>query len=103
MTKARRAPLSVVFAFLLAAAPLSGFAQTTDEKPESVRPDTDKPSNSAPGAGVVVEDVPAGPIDDAADVPAKRTPKSVIIDQNPPNSRCYVGGKYVPAPPLCPN
>jgi hypothetical protein len=101
MIKARRAHLSVAFALLLAAAPLTGFAQTTDEKPESVRPETDKPSNSAPG--VVVEDVPAEPVEGPIDTPVKRTPKSVIIDQNPPNPRCYVGGRYVPAPPLCPN
>jgi hypothetical protein len=25
------------------------------------------------------------------------------IDQYPKNPRCYVAGRYVPAPPLCPN
>lgn len=25
------------------------------------------------------------------------------IDQYPQNPRCYVAGRYVPAPPLCPN
>jgi hypothetical protein len=100
MTQLQIARLAAVLVLLLTAVPRVSFAQTVDEKPESVRPETDKPSNSAPGARVE----PTAPAEDPLDIPPpKRTPKSVIIDQNPPNPRCYVGGKYVPAPPLCPN
>lgn len=65
-----------------------------------------KPSESETPANSSV-DMGAGNTGGAAPtgVPgrANTKPWQTLIDQYPANPRCYVGGHYFPAPPLCPN
>jgi len=104
-----RLPIALV-AFVLAIFPLSAIAAT--ERPDDVAPDliaAEDPNAEAPP--ISVEPAPSDkgdagasgevPVDDPNRGKIKVGP--TIIDQYPQNPRCYVGGRYVPAPPLCPN
>jgi hypothetical protein len=61
-----------------------------------VRIKTQRPDPEAAEPGVKVVNV----VEEEQPKP-RRLP--VMIDQYPQNPRCYVAGRYVPAPPLCPN
>lgn len=72
-------------------------AVAPEPEPEApVRIQTKRPDPEAAEAGVKVVHV-----SDEEQPRPRRLP--AIIDQYPQNPRCYVAGRYVPAPPLCPN
>jgi hypothetical protein len=69
---------------------------------------TTNPPVSAPPPNVMLpKKEPASPPPDLTvpEAPPEKGPKGRWgpIDQYNRNTKCYIAGKYVPAPPMCPN
>jgi hypothetical protein len=68
-------------------------AKAAVRAPSDRAPEAEKPSSSVD----VDETEPSEPKE------SKTAPRNTVIEPYPQNPRCYVAGRYVPAPPLCPN
>lgn len=68
-------------------------AKAVVRAPAARAPDTEKPT-------------PSVDVDETGASEAKKSktaPRNTLVEPYPQNPRCYVAGRYVPAPPLCPN
>lgn len=73
-------------------------APATPEKPAVRAPASRAPDPEAPSASVDVGETGASEAEKS-----KTAPRNTVVEPYPQNPRCYVAGRYVPAPPLCPN
>jgi hypothetical protein len=92
--------LAVFLAFALSAQP--AVAQT--QSPAGTNPPVSSPP--PPTAPMPKRAEPANPPADVSPAPPEPKPEPKgrwgPIDQYQKNTRCYVAGRYVPSPPMCP-
>jgi hypothetical protein len=111
----RHLPIAIA-AILLFALPEMARAQTATpplrtEPSQKVleRAAGEGPVHEPPPTSVELEPGAQSAPDIVAPIPADAPPRGklelgpVMVDPYPDNPRCFVAGRYVPAPPLCPN
>ena len=103
MGYASRMRISAAFLLALLALAQPAFAQT----PAPAKANPNPPVSAPPPNVTLPRKEPATPPPDLT-VPEYPPDKSTKgrwgpIDQYNRNTKCYIAGKYVPAPPMCPN
>ncbi|MEX2208014.1 MAG: hypothetical protein WEF50_17440 [Myxococcota bacterium] len=86
------------------------FLENWSQPPAAASADTSPPAEAERAAPTQAPDAetPSSSVDveETGASEAKRSktaPRNTLIEPYPQNPRCYVAGRYVPAPPLCPN